>query len=118
MISHLDVLHCEISTRLTAGMGHSRHSRYPGVSGLPRERSYRSGTTLRLLSSARGLGRRTEPMSVSDDKPKIPVDIIVDADGCFHALYSDGTLGPVLTIDEMMDTLPLLREVPEAAPES
>ena len=56
-------------------------------------------------------------MSVSDDKPKIPVDIIVDADGCFHALYSDGTLGPVLTIDEMMDTLPLLQEVPEAAPE-
>ena len=29
-------------------------------------------------------------MSMSDDKPKIPVDIIVDADGCFHALYSDG----------------------------
>jgi hypothetical protein len=56
-------------------------------------------------------------MSVSDDKPKIPVDIIVDADGCIHALYSDGTLGPVLTIDEMMDTLPLLQEVPEAAPE-
>ena len=24
---------------------HSRHSLYPGVSGLPRERSYRSGTT-------------------------------------------------------------------------
>jgi hypothetical protein len=49
-------------------------------------------------------------MSVSDDKPKITVDIIVDADGCFHALCSDGTIGPVLTIDEMMDVLPLLQE--------
>ena len=71
----------------------------------------------RVLEKNPGLERRIEPMSVSDDKSKIPVDIIVDAEGCFHALYSDGTLGPVLTIDGMMDTLPLLQEVPEAAPE-
>jgi len=30
---------CRISPRLTSAVGHSRHSRYPGVSGLPRERS-------------------------------------------------------------------------------
>jgi hypothetical protein len=52
-------------------------------------------------------------MSMSDDD-KRPVDIIVDGDGDFHALYSDGSLGPALTIDEMMDTLPLLAK---AAPE-
>jgi hypothetical protein len=33
------LLHCEILTWLTSELGHSRHSRHPGVSGLPRERS-------------------------------------------------------------------------------
>jgi hypothetical protein len=51
-------------------------------------------------------------MSVSDDNP--PVDIIVDGDGCFRALYADGTLGPALSLDEMLDTLPLLQEPQDA----
>ena len=50
---------------------------------------------------------------MSDDN-KRPVDIIVDGDERFRALYSDGSLGLALTIDETMDTLPLLAE---AAPE-
>jgi hypothetical protein len=43
-------------------------------------------------------------MSMSDDN-KRPIDILVDGDG-FRALYTDGTVGPMLTINEMMDTLP------------
>jgi len=49
-------------------------------------------------------------MSESDDKPKRPVDIFVDGDGRFRTLYTDGTLSRVLTVDEMLDTLPLLQE--------
>ena len=45
-------------------------------------------------------------MRASDDK-KRPVDIVMDADGCWRALYADGSLGPALSIDEMLDTLPL-----------
>jgi hypothetical protein len=42
-------------------------------------------------------------MSVIENDNKRPVD----DNEYFRALYSDGTLGPVLTID-LMDTLPLL----------
>jgi len=52
-------------------------------------------------------------MRVSDDN-KRPVDIVMDADGCWRALYADGSLGPVLSIDEMLDTLPLLLPVDDA----
>jgi hypothetical protein len=45
-------------------------------------------------------------MSMSDE-PKRPVDILVYGDK-FRALYADGTLSRLLTIDEMMDVLPLL----------
>jgi hypothetical protein len=31
-------------------------------------------------------------------------------------LYADGSLGPALSTDQMLDTLPLLQEVAEAAP--
>src|SRR5260370_36090870 len=34
----------------------------------------------------------------------------------WRALYADGSLGPALSIDEMLDTLPLMQEVAEAAP--
>jgi hypothetical protein len=54
-------------------------------------------------------------MSVSNDN-KRPVDIVMDADGCWRALYADGSLGPALSTDQMLDTLPLLQEVAEAAP--
>src|SRR6516165_8111388 len=38
--------------------------------------------------------------------------------GCVLArpLYADGSLGPALSTDQMLDTLPLLQEVAEAAP--
>jgi len=52
-------------------------------------------------------------MRVSDDN-KRPADIVMDADGCWRALYADGSLGPVLSIDEMLDTLPLLLPVDDA----
>jgi hypothetical protein len=39
-----------------------------------------------------------------------PTDIIMDAQGCWRARYSDGSLGPPLTLDEMLDVLPYLRE--------
>ena len=48
-------------------------------------------------------------MSVSNDN-KRPVDIVMDADGCLRALYADGPLGPALSTDQMLDTLPLLQD--------
>jgi hypothetical protein len=48
-------------------------------------------------------------MRSDDGVPKRPVDILVDGDK-FRALYADGTLSQRLTIDEMMDTLPLLQK--------
>ena len=47
---------------------------------------------------------------------KRPVDIVMDADGCWRALYADGSLGPRLAPTRLLDTLPLLQEVAEAAP--
>jgi hypothetical protein len=52
-------------------------------------------------------------MRVSDDN-KRPVDIVMDADGCWRALYADGSLGPALSVDEMLDRLPLLLPVDDA----
>ena len=48
-------------------------------------------------------------MSASNDN-KRPVDIVMGADACWHALYADGSFGPALSLDEMLDTLPLLQE--------
>ena len=39
-------------------------------------------------------------MSVSNDN-KRPVDIVMDADGCWRALYADGSLGPALSTDQI-----------------
>ena len=44
------------------------------------------------------------------DNSRYPTDIIMDDEGCWRALYSDGSLGPPLTLDEMLDVLPYLRE--------
>jgi hypothetical protein len=44
------------------------------------------------------------------DRVLHPTDIIMDAEGCWHVLYSDGSLGPALTLDEMLDVLPQLQD--------
>lgn len=44
------------------------------------------------------------------DNNPYPTDIIMDDAGCWRALYSDGSLGPALTLDQMLDLLPELRD--------
>ena len=39
-----------------------------------------------------------------------PTDIVMDDEGRWRALFSDGSLGPALTLDEMLDLLPHLRD--------
>jgi hypothetical protein len=41
---------------------------------------------------------------------KRPKDIVMGADACWHVLYGDGSLGPALSVDQMLDALPLLQE--------
>jgi hypothetical protein len=45
-----------------------------------------------------------------------PKDIVMGANGYWHALYWDGSLGPALSLDQMLDTLPLLQEAPDTTP--
>src|SRR5262249_7969118 len=58
-IAHLDgdrrLPHCGISIPAMTAPGHSRHSRYPGVSGSPQERTFGQGPRLlvRALRTAR-----------------------------------------------------------------
>ena len=33
---------------------------------------------------------------------KCPIDVVLDTNGCWRVLYSDGSLGPALSIDEML----------------
>jgi hypothetical protein len=44
------------------------------------------------------------------DNNRYPTDIVMDYEGCWRALYSDGSRGPALTLDEMLDMLPHLRD--------
>jgi hypothetical protein len=41
---------------------------------------------------------------------KYPIDVFMDAAGKWRARYSDGSHGEALTLDEMLDVLPYLRE--------
>jgi len=41
---------------------------------------------------------------------KHPADFVLDDEGRWHAVYTDGSLSPELTIDELMEMLPLLAE--------
>ena len=43
------------------------------------------------------------------DNSRYPTDVIMDDAGDWRAVYSDGSLGPPLTLDEMLDVLPDLR---------
>ena len=39
-----------------------------------------------------------------------PTDIVLDTEGCWRTLYSDGSFGPVLrSIDELLDACALLQ---------
>jgi len=49
--------------------------------------------------------------AIMSDK-KCPIDVVLDTNGCWRVLYSDGSLGPALSIDEMLDALPLLEDHP------
>jgi hypothetical protein len=44
------------------------------------------------------------------DNSRHPTDIVMDAKRRWRALYSDGSLGPALTLDQMLDLLPQLRD--------
>ena len=44
------------------------------------------------------------------DNSCYPTDIVMDNEGCWRALFNDGSVGPPLTLDEMLDVLPYLRE--------
>jgi hypothetical protein len=48
---------------------------------------------------------------MTDREDLHPTDVILDAEGRWRVLYSDGSLGPALTLDEMLDVLPYLRAV-------
>jgi hypothetical protein len=54
--------------------------------------------------------RPVHPEDLMRDNNRYPTDIVMDAQGRWRALYSDGSLGPPLTLDEMLDELPFLRE--------
>jgi hypothetical protein len=61
--------------------------------------------------------RRLEPQLLPrvpprrDDEPD-PIDIVADSLGRWRAMYEDGSLGPPLTLDEMLDLLPHLAPPP------
>ena len=44
------------------------------------------------------------------DNSRYPSDIVMNAKGCWRALYSDGSLGPALDLDQMLDLLPQLQD--------
>ena len=44
------------------------------------------------------------------DKSCHPTEIVMDDEGRWRAIYSDGSLGPALTLDQMLDLLPQLRD--------
>jgi hypothetical protein len=46
---------------------------------------------------------------MADTEDLHPTDVVMDAEGCWRVLWSDGSLGPALTLDEMLDVLPYLR---------
>src|SRR5262249_23691728 len=61
------LLRCEISTPPRAATGHSRHSRYPGVSGSPRKQTF-------VRVAARGLTRvgDLEHVALRWPQPMVP----------------------------------------------
>ena len=50
------------------------------------------------------------------DNNRYPTDIVMDDEGRWRARYSDDSLGPPLTLDEMLDVLPHLREISTSEP--
>lgn len=74
---------------------------------LPPVASDQPSTGSRFRLAARPTHGRDSRMP---DNSRYPTDIIMDDEGCWRALYSDGSLGPPLTLDEMLDVLPYLRE--------
>jgi hypothetical protein len=47
-----------------------------------------------------------------------PTDVVIDTEGCWRTLYSDGSFGSVLrSIDELLDACALLASDDEGTPD-